>query len=105
LNCVSDSLRPADAFPTRRSSDLIKKESSCALLSNKALVEPSAIAHPFISEAFAKFWLISVARPDPPVMELTKNGALSGLFKNARSEEHTSELQSRFDIVCRLLLE
>src|SRR5699024_11558921 len=24
---------------------------------------------------------------------------------NKRSEEHTSELQSRFDIVCRLLLE
>src|SRR5438067_9034565 len=27
----------------------------------------------------------------------------SGIF--ARSEEHTSELQSRFDLVCRLLLE
>src|SRR5207249_9130016 len=26
-------------------------------------------------------------------------------LKNARSEEHTSELQSRFDLVCRLLLE
>src|SRR5699024_11462592 len=25
--------------------------------------------------------------------------------RNPRSEEHTSELQSRFDIVCRLLLE
>src|SRR5699024_11840674 len=25
--------------------------------------------------------------------------------KSTRSEEHTSELQSRFDIVCRLLLE
>src|SRR5699024_12550858 len=25
--------------------------------------------------------------------------------QNARSEEHTSELQSRFDLVCRLLLE
>src|SRR5699024_11366510 len=25
--------------------------------------------------------------------------------KDARSEEHTSELQSRFDLVCRLLLE
>src|SRR5699024_11753328 len=25
--------------------------------------------------------------------------------KNERSEEHTSELQSRFDLVCRLLLE
>src|SRR5207249_8384676 len=27
------------------------------------------------------------------------------LIFNARSEEHTSELQSRFDLVCRLLLE
>src|SRR5699024_12679561 len=26
-------------------------------------------------------------------------------FKVERSEEHTSELQSRFDLVCRLLLE
>src|SRR5207249_10348628 len=26
-------------------------------------------------------------------------------FAQARSEEHTSELQSRFDLVCRLLLE
>src|SRR6266704_7075563 len=28
-----------------------------------------------------------------------------GLDRAARSEEHTSELQSRFDLVCRLLLE
>src|SRR5207249_8180866 len=27
------------------------------------------------------------------------------LFPLSRSEEHTSELQSRFDLVCRLLLE
>src|SRR5699024_12391722 len=27
------------------------------------------------------------------------------IFKIDRSEEHTSELQSRFDLVCRLLLE
>src|SRR5437868_10300006 len=27
------------------------------------------------------------------------------LERNPRSEEHTSELQSRFDLVCRLLLE
>src|SRR5699024_11490655 len=27
------------------------------------------------------------------------------LFEAGRSEEHTSELQSRFDLVCRLLLE
>src|SRR5438067_7064353 len=29
----------------------------------------------------------------------------TGLQKFPRSEEHTSELQSRFDLVCRLLLE
>src|SRR5438067_4292889 len=34
---------------------------------------------------------------------LGRVGAASGC--RARSEEHTSELQSRFDLVCRLLLE
>src|SRR5437868_12146562 len=29
----------------------------------------------------------------------------SGKVQRSRSEEHTSELQSRFDLVCRLLLE
>src|SRR5699024_12210982 len=28
-----------------------------------------------------------------------------GMIDECRSEEHTSELQSRFDLVCRLLLE
>src|SRR5699024_12238323 len=30
---------------------------------------------------------------------------MKNLPKSLRSEEHTSELQSRFDLVCRLLLE
>src|SRR5699024_12442470 len=30
---------------------------------------------------------------------------LRATFRKFRSEEHTSELQSRFDLVCRLLLE
>src|SRR5438132_6753155 len=33
------------------------------------------------------------------------NYSVSGVLKNARSEEHTSELQSHSDLVCRLLLE
>src|SRR5690349_23288390 len=32
-------------------------------------------------------------------------GRRSGTLSTARSEEHTSELQSRRDLVCRLLLE
>src|SRR5699024_11545414 len=40
------------------------------------------------------------------VMEkLQKDSTYKNLFLKARSEEHTSELQSRFDLVCRLLLE
>src|SRR5207249_10801813 len=38
--------------------------------------------------------------------QLGELGALREFAKlGARSEEHTSELQSRFDLVCRLLLE
>src|SRR5699024_12144074 len=33
------------------------------------------------------------------------DGVVGGLRCTKRSEEHTSELQSRFDVVCRLLLE
>src|SRR5699024_12542960 len=40
-------------------------------------------------------------------MEVTQYDTLNGipLYCDKRSEEHTSELQSRFDLVCRLLLE
>src|SRR5699024_11518814 len=38
--------------------------------------------------------------------ELLKHSTRLSLFwRRLRSEEHTSELQSRFDLVCRLLLE
>src|SRR5207249_7846258 len=40
--------------------------------------------------------LTTTERPSGPDFQATRN---------ARSEEHTSELQSRFDLVCRLLLE
>src|SRR5699024_11816029 len=34
-----------------------------------------------------------------------KSCSYSVVYQFSRSEEHTSELQSRFDLVCRLLLE
>src|SRR5438874_9455208 len=37
--------------------------------------------------------------------QFVKVRAVVDLKKDARSEEHTSELQSRRDLVCRLLLE
>src|SRR2546430_11295229 len=41
------------------------------------------------------------ARPDPPAV----GGAAGWLQGVPRSEEHTSELQSQSNLVCRLLLE
>src|SRR5699024_12843958 len=37
--------------------------------------------------------------------KVVKTGWNIGPGRTGRSEEHTSELQSRFDLVCRLLLE
>src|SRR5207249_5261790 len=47
----------------------------------------------------------------PWILSIARNRSLDALRhhrrrrRRARSEEHTSELQSRFDLVCRLLLE
>src|SRR5699024_11265860 len=49
-------------------------------------------------DAFARRFL---QRED--ILEALEEGILA-IDKEARSEEHTSELQSRFDLVCRLLL-
>src|SRR5207249_8056506 len=41
----------------------------------------------------------------PPRQSVVEGVHLGPVFNEVRSEEHTSELQSRFDLVCRLLLE
>src|SRR2546429_4324957 len=41
----------------------------------------------------------------PPTPLKSRPRRLGGICKIARSEEHTSELQSRLHLVCRLLLE
>src|SRR5699024_11741402 len=78
--------RELHSFPTRRSSDLRSSRSggtgpgaACA----RRLPRPAE-------------W------PRPARRALRRRG---GPRRPARSEEHTSELQSRFDLVCRLLLE
>src|SRR5699024_12597839 len=57
-----------------------------------------------ITRLIARFWDVqegSITIGGHDVKEFT----CDSLLKNMRSEEHTSELQSRFDLVCRLLLE
>src|SRR5699024_11247386 len=54
--------------------------------------------------------IVVLPEPEGPMIHIFSDGAmfksipLSTSKKYVRSEEHTSELQSRFDLVCRLLL-
>src|SRR5690349_21996744 len=57
----------------------------------------------------SRLWLCCAAAPVPdPPGRRTTSGTLAlppNMNRILRSEEHTSELQSRRDLVCRLLLE
>src|SRR5699024_12565756 len=91
--------KPLDilSFPTRRSSDLACTKlcagylwSACAA-SAFIIIRRRGTSHSFIASFFRGFG-------DPPICP-----CLAG--RRMGSEEHTSELQSRFDLVCRLLLD
>src|SRR5690606_39826252 len=83
--------RPLHSFPTRRSSDL------------------AAILEPLFS--WRVLWLLGLPTGmiviflNRYIPESPRFLANAGLKREARSEEHTSELQSRENLVCRLLLE
>src|SRR5206468_12246263 len=88
--------RDLHSFPTRRSSDLMGSRREARRAGQKLEARPIA--------AKMKMARVSVGgsrglRP--------KSRELAALLPASfwRSEEHTSELQSRSDLVCRLLLE
>src|SRR5204862_6680886 len=90
--------RDLPSFPTRRSSDLIgtprlllnsrSKQFPDGLANRSGLVGKRLMFHPYAM----------VTGLFPESLEGYKG-------PTGRSEEHTSELQSRRDLVCRLLLE
>src|SRR5690625_7096627 len=80
--------RALRSFPTRRSSDLL--DLRLAEVEDRAPISrPCLVVHDSLEEA-----TVGVLSIDP-------GDDLVGI----RSEEHTSELQSRGHLVCRLLLE
>src|SRR2546422_4683474 len=69
-----------------------------------------AVAVSAVERAFRALALGEATLPDPMVVELSEQRAevhVKGAHLRGarRSEEHTSELQSRLHLVCRLLLE
>src|SRR5207302_5811181 len=92
--------RAPHSFPTRRSSDLAR--------SHQVLRERSAGAPVDDASALERreHGLVVALRAERP--ELHRHEVRHGLVPVQdpdRSEEHTSELQSRENLVCRLLLE
>src|SRR5690606_41650880 len=91
-------LRYLHSFPTRRSSDLDRLMNhqgteTISIELSAEMVHSSASASPFGSRGIsASLFFARCSRQAP-------------LSKIERSEEHTSELQSRENLVCRLLLE
>src|SRR5690606_41571647 len=89
-------LRHPHSFPTRRSSDLYPV---IPFAINKAIVYDFAI---FSGNSGGPVYFSEKGRVYNDTLHLDKEiNFIAGL----RSEEHTSELQSRENLVCRLLLE
>src|SRR5699024_11328209 len=92
-------------FPTRRSSHLDRFEKQTAK------IKELAVKHQLLNKNFQlKFedlgnekrpfrQLLQTLPPNYPVSTLFVNGLEISVSKFVRSEEHTSELQSRFDLV------
>src|SRR5690606_42047497 len=89
--------RSQHSFPTRRSSVLRHTMFRWAAV----VIARPAVFHARVEMDFTAVFRVSVAVF--PTSDAGGNDALP--FSVARSEEHTSELQSRENIVCRLLPE
>src|SRR5699024_11279398 len=95
--------RPPHSFPTRRSSDLRGGVSRADPTVSSGLRPSPSRPLPELPPRHSLRSAPAPRRPKPP-----RRPAHRGRPARARahrSEEHTSELQSRFDLVCRLLLE
>src|SRR5690606_41851391 len=96
--------RDLHSFPTRRSSDLVMELAKGKYEIEERIVEESELRTAdeiFITSSFKD--IVPIVKIDDFEVGDGKVGPITqGLM---RSEEHTSELQSRENLVCRLLLE
>src|SRR5690242_21167008 len=89
------------SFPTRRSSDLVPTPVQDGRIDVAAFWR--RLGCPVVNDAAGDTWVLGAGAQQ-------RNDALAGLTAPDftlpdRSEEHTSELQSHVNLVCRLLLE
>src|SRR5690606_41643098 len=90
--------RHLHSFPTRRSSDLAQQTPVATAWRTYELTTAVSITDP---AAHTRIWL-----PVPYATDTSYQRGVQNTWQaSGRSEEHTSELQSRENLVCRLLLE
>src|SRR5699024_12601305 len=95
---LSGDIRDLHSFPTRRSSDLKTVEME---LDKRSFAWYNTQIHDWYA-ASGEYEILAAASSRD--IRLKKTVYVESTIE-LRSEEHTSELQSRFDLVCRLLLE
>src|SRR5699024_11463655 len=76
----------------------ISKRSSPEMCEPRPIGRPSTTTSTMPPRVSPCFFAFSIS-------EIIDSSAALSKERTGRSEEHTSELQSRFDLVCRLLLE
>src|SRR5439155_15981758 len=103
LSCAR-SLRDLHSFPTRRSSDLAPSERPVSRAISLVVTRANPLKRSSFSAASRIFCRVSLAM-FPPLNVCEYSLTLRSIVGRKRSEEHTSELQSRGHLVCRLLLE
>src|SRR5699024_12544190 len=95
--------RPLPSLPTRRSSDLAE-EVPCGAATTTAMEGTGTRITPatYEDDVRAVLTKVELGEVDAGLVYTTD---VHGRRPRRRSEEHTSELQSRFDLACRLRLE
>src|SRR3712207_9038000 len=82
---------------------MIRRPPRSTLFPYTTLFRSLALGHPDLEAAGRRLPRAALQRPLPALPGARERGQAAG--REARSEEHTSELQSRQHLVCRLLLE
>src|SRR5690606_39279494 len=95
--------RVSDSFPTRRSSDLVGGAVLMAMPIRVAFAGSRGTGKTTLAEYLVKHHGFARMSLAAPIKRIIAECPADPYVR--RSEEHTSELQSRENLVCRLLLE
>src|SRR5699024_11856508 len=97
--------RVLHSFPTRRSSDLnssifVPLKFKLFKFVNSPILSGNPSIFVYLKSNSSRFVNFPILSGNSSIFALLKSNHLDSLTPLYRSEEHTSELQSRFDLVC-----